>query len=262
MKTRFKNSFFHISIFILLVTLLYACSTKRNTFVRRAYHNLTAHYNAFWNGNESLKVGLKQISDNSTDDYYQVLPIFKYGTPQQINSINTNLDRAQEKAAKVIQKHSMRFKGKEYVKWIDDSYLLIGKAYFYKKEYVAARRTFNFIIQEYPESDLRFEAMIWLAKTYNQKGEYEKSENVLFELQTMIDDEDVPFYVKQKLPLMFAELYQLQENQILAAEYIEKGLKLNLKKQLTTRLKFILAQIYLREERYSESADLFRDVIK
>lgn len=262
MATHFKNRFLVLSIFIMLIVGFYSCSPNRNTFARRAYHNLTSHYNVFWNGNESLKNALQFVEQNSSDNYNEILPIFQYGTSQQITSINANLDRAQEKASKAIQKHSMRFKGKEYVKWIDDSYLLIGKAYFYKQEYVSARRTFNFIIQEYPENDLRFDAIIWLVKTYNRKGEYEKAENQLLELQSIMDSEIVPYHIKQNVPLMFAELFLMQEKYEIGVDYILQALKLSTSKQLITRLKYILAQIYLKDDRFNEASDLFNEVIR
>ncbi len=262
MATGFKNRILIVSIFTMLIAGLYSCSPKRNTFARRAYHNLTSHYNVYWNGNESIKNALRYVKQNSADNYNEILPIFQYGTSQQIASINADLDRAQEKASKAIQKHSMRFKGKENVKWIDDSYLLIGKAYFYKQEYVSARRTFNFIIEEYPENDLRFDAIIWLVKTYNRKGEYEKSENQLLELQSIMDSEIVPYHIKQDVPLMFAELYLLQKKYEVGADYILQALELSTQKQLITRLKFILAQIYQQENRYSETSELLKEVIR
>ena len=45
------------------------------------------------------------------------------------------MDKAIRKGSVVIQRHSMKIKGKEYCKWIDDNYLMIGKAYFYKGEF-------------------------------------------------------------------------------------------------------------------------------
>ena len=68
--------------FIILVVcffFLVACSTRKNTFTRRVYHNLTAHYNAYWNGNESLKDGIVELAKNNKDNYTEVLPVFNVG---------------------------------------------------------------------------------------------------------------------------------------------------------------------------------------
>ena len=62
------------------------------------------------------------------------------------------MDKAIKKGSIVIQKHSMKIKGKEYCKWIDDNYFLVGKAYFYKGEFDEAIKTFSFIKNEYKDN--------------------------------------------------------------------------------------------------------------
>ena len=62
--------------------LLSGCSTKKNTLTRRMFHNLTSHYNVYWNGEQSLKNGDKQLKTSVKDDYSQVLRVYNYGTNQ------------------------------------------------------------------------------------------------------------------------------------------------------------------------------------
>ena len=101
------------------VILLNGCSTKRNTFTRRAYHNLTSHYNVFWNGQYSLNEGDKQLKNNAKDDYSKVLRVYNYGDKTEAMSLNSQMDRALQKTSICVQKHTMKFNGKERVKWID-----------------------------------------------------------------------------------------------------------------------------------------------
>ena len=49
---------------LLLIMLLSSCSTKKNRWVNRQYHNTTAKYNGFFNGKESIKKGLNKINEN------------------------------------------------------------------------------------------------------------------------------------------------------------------------------------------------------
>ena len=142
-----------VSAVLLLAT---ACSTKKNTVTRRAYHNLTAHYNAYWNGNESLKEGIAELRKSARENYTSVLPVYNYGTQSNAQALNPNMDRAIEKASKVIQKHSMYFDKKEHVKWVMHSYMLIGKANFYKQDYNAARRAFEYVSKQYIEDPVRY----------------------------------------------------------------------------------------------------------
>ncbi|KAF0202152.1 MAG: hypothetical protein FD170_2123 [Bacteroidetes bacterium] len=247
---------------LFLALIVSACSTKKNTFTRRAYHNLTAHYNPYWNGNESLKEGVGELRKNVKDNYNSVLLIYNYGTSTNSQTINPNMDRAIEKASKVIQKHSMYFDKKEHVKWVIESYLMIGKANFYKQDYNAARRAFEYVNRQYPEDPIRFEAQLWLAKTYTQQKQYDKAINQ-FEL---INEESkttlLPWKVRKELPLAQANMFLAQEKYGLAREQIEKGMPLNRNAKLKTRLNYILAQIYQLEGKDSQSGEYFTKVLK
>ena len=161
----------------------------------------------YWNGKESLNKAIKAIEQNTPDNFNEILPVFKYGNEKLMNTVAEDIERAQAKGSKVIQKHSMRFNGKENVKWIDESYLLIGKAYFYKGEYTGARRTFDFVIQEFPDDDSKYEAMLWLAKTNIRNQQFEKAENILLEFSGLTETETIPYRYLQYFPLVFAEYY-------------------------------------------------------
>ena len=62
---------------LLLIMLLSSCSTKKNRWVNRQYHNTTAKYNGYFNGKESIKKGLNKINENSEEDYSQIITVFK-----------------------------------------------------------------------------------------------------------------------------------------------------------------------------------------
>ena len=56
-------------IVLIAILLLMSCSTKKKSWVNRQYHNTTAKYNGYFNGNESLKRGVKKTHTNHKDDY-------------------------------------------------------------------------------------------------------------------------------------------------------------------------------------------------
>jgi len=248
---------------ILLVCGLNSCSTKKNSFSRRAYHNLTTHYNGYWNGNESLKEGIATLSKEVKDDYNNILPVINYGTKENAQVVYTQMDRAIQKASIMIQRHSMKFGGKEYNKWIDDSYILIGKSYFFKQEYISARRTFNFVISEYFENEATVnEAKLWLARTYNQMGQFEKSEGLLNEVLNSVEKRTVNRRTLRDVHLVFSDFYIHQGKAPMAEIHLYDGLSLNSKKDLLTRIKFILAQIYQEKGDRAKATDLYTEVIK
>jgi tetratricopeptide (TPR) repeat protein len=239
-----------------------ACSTKKNTFIRRAYHNLTSHYNVYWNGRESLREAELELQQKVKDNYNEVLPVYNYGTKQEAQAYNQKYDRAIQKASIAIQKHSMVFDGKERVKWIDDCYMMIGQAYFYKHEYLSARRTFNYIIREYGENQIKYDAMLWLSRTYVETGEFEKAEPLLNLVDNEITEENVPYRILQELPQVYAHHYVKQNKYDEAVAFLYDAISYNPKRQLKTRMMFILAQIFELKGDLNRASGLYKDVVK
>ena len=167
---------------LLLVMFLSSCSTKKNRWVNRQYHNTTAKYNGYFNGKESIKKGLNKINENSEEDYSQIITVFKEKDLSASKSAHSYMDKAIRKGSVVIQRHSMKIKGKEYCKWIDDNYLMIGKAYFYKGEFDEALKTFLFIVDEFKKTEIAYEAKIFALRTYSEKNDFLACEGVITEL--------------------------------------------------------------------------------
>ncbi|MCB2220936.1 MAG: tetratricopeptide repeat protein [Bacteroidetes bacterium] len=248
---------------LLVLLTTYSCSTKKNTFTRRVYHNLTGHYNMYWNGRESYREGVMQLKKTVKDNYNKILPVYNYGTEQEAQALNPYMDKAIEKASLNVEEHSMFFNRREYVNWIDDSYLLIGQAYFYKQDYNKARRTFEFVANEYKYNDIKFTALLWLAKSYNQLGQYKRAQSVLDNLQNEIDKTPkAPEKVIMELPLVRAQMFLLQEKYSQAKDPLRDALFLRQKRLMDARTRFILAQIYQKEEEYYRASEYYREVIK
>jgi tetratricopeptide (TPR) repeat protein len=250
------------AVITLLLAALVACSTKKNTFIRRAYHNLSAHYNTYWNGNESLKDGVSDLKTSVRDNYGKVLLVNNYGTDADAAKLNPAMDRAIAKASLVVQRHSMVFNKKERVKWIDDSYMLIGKAYFYKHDYPSAKRTFDYVMRQYNYNPIQFDAMLWQARNFIQQKQYSDAGAMLDLLKSKTDTEKVPFSVRRQIPLVYADYYILQKNYAPAKEYLFKGIELNRSRKLRARLYFILAQLAELEKNKARATEYYTQVIK
>jgi tetratricopeptide (TPR) repeat protein len=217
----------------------------------------------FWNGRESYREGVAQLEQTVKDNYNKILPVFNYGTENDAQGMNPFMDRAIEKASVNIQRHSMYFNRKEYVRWIDDSYMLIGLGYFYKQEYSKARRTFEFVINEYKNNDIIYEAMLWLGNSYIRMGKYKRARSVLDNLENELDkNPKVSGKVVKMLPLVKADLYLLQEKYEQAKEPLLDALYLRQKKKLDARVRFILGQIFQKEEEFYKASEYYRQVIK
>lgn len=246
----------------LFLFFISACSTKKNTFTSRTYHNVTAYYNVYWNGNESFKDGVNDLNKKAKDNYALVLPVFKYGSKQDAQSIYPNMDRAIEKSKKTILKHSMYFKRKEYVKAIDDSYLLIGKASLYKMDYQNAKRTFIYIADRFPKEPIKYEAQVWLARTYVQTGEFEKAETILDQVRKDIVTGKAPEKLDRDIALVYADLYVTQGKYSSSIRHLQRSIETYNSKKTKNRLRFILAQIYQEMEDLQAASSLYQVILK
>ena len=243
--------------------MLASCSTKKNRWNRRVWHNMTSHYNVWWNGNQSLKEGEKTLRENAKDDYTKTLRVFNYGTKENALALNSNMDRTIEKAAICIQKHSMRFNNKEYVRWIDDAFIDMAKANFYKQDYVPARRTFDYASTQYRNSADRFTATLWLAKTYIETKQFEKAEAMLQNiLVATYNEEKIPRYVRTNIDLVYADYYIAMGNENEAVKYLRSALLTAKGKYNKTRVMFILGQIYSHQNDKPRATEQFQNVIR
>lgn len=258
---RSQKIFAALFLFIAVV-LSNSCSTKKNTFTRRVYHNITAHYNAYWNGNEAIKAGSIELEKNAVDNYNKVLPVFNNGTKAEAQSIGPYMDRAIEKATKVIDRHSIYIRRKEHVRWIDDSYLMMAKAFFYKKEYRMAKRTCDFIISRYKREPIIYDAMLWKARTHIELDEFSQAESLLDLVQNKADRKQISEKQERYLALIYAEFFIKQENYPPALEHLLKAERMTSKKPLKYRLNFIIAQIFQKRGNLDLASDYYRRVIK
>jgi TolA-binding protein len=227
--------------FFILALLFTSCSNQKNTIVNRTYHNTTARYNGYFNAKESVKEGDNKIKTGHVEDYTNVLPIFIFGDAASARSVYPQMDIAIEKCTDVIQNHSMYIKKKEYCKWIDDSYLLIGIANFYKREYDEANKMFEYVAKEYKDNPIKFDAFMWLAQSYIATKNYSKANTFLNLAES---DSEFPDNKKALLKTIRADYYVKQGIIDPGIVSLQSAISLTKNKKKKVRLTFILAQLY------------------
>ena len=259
MKLSNKNKGLRLLIIFVFSLVISACSTKKNNFFSRSYHKTTAKYNGYFNGNESLNAGIKKLEDNHKDNFSQIITVFKTGDLTKNQTIHPYMNKAIEKGSVVIQRHSMNIRGKEYNKWIDDNYFMIGKAYFYKGEFDEAIKTFNYIKETYKRNTIKYDAAIFLARCFVEKEDYVAAEMELDKLQS---DRKFPKHLDADLALALADFYLKQENHILALDELNTAAEVIKKRKNKIRIYFILAQINQQYKNFKKAVGYYEKVIK
>lgn len=236
-----------------------SCSTKKNTFTRRAYHQTTAHYNGYFNALEIMKASEQKIVSNHKEDYTEILPLFLYGDESMSKSLYPDMDIVIKKCSKVISRHSMFIKGVEYNKWMDDAYLLVAKAYFYKKEYGDAQETFEFIARNFKNSPLRLNALLWMARIRQETNEKNK---LLITLDMIDQEKKLDPAVKGQFYAIYAQHYINVKDYEKAKERLEAAIPLTKNKKQRTRYTYVLAQLYQRDGDFKNATLYYTNVIR
>lgn len=255
----------HLIFFVVgLLLFCSSCSTQKNSFSNRTYHTVTSKFNVNFNAKEALKDGEKDLAKKQKDNYTTRLPIYNYPAKSDLGSVYPAMDRAIEKCSKSIYKHSMLIRGKEYVKTMDDVYLIMGKSYFHKQDYVQAQRIFNYITSNYKGSqwNCREEAMIWNIRTAIRQEYYSSALAGLDEVAYILYKSK-----NKKLNVLYnaaAAEYHLTapDGDIQSAiDYINEAIANKPQKQFKTRLYFILGQLYESTGHLKEAQKCFQKVI-
>jgi tetratricopeptide (TPR) repeat protein len=254
---------YHIALGLFVAFFMVACTTKKNTFVTRSYHNLTSRYNGYFYAKESMKDAKYKVERSYVDDYSQLLPLFQLPGSPETKSSYTDLEKAIKKSTTVIERHAITDrKGVEVagaVKWIDENYLIIGQAHYYKGENAAAMEMFDYIIQKYPKFPTRYDAVMWKARTLVQMGAYSQAES---QLDVIANDKNCPEKLKVHINLSYVDLYMNTGNKQNAIKYLEEALPQVKRKRDRARYTYILAQLYEFSGDIKKASSFYSKVIE
>lgn len=267
---------FTILAFIALL-LLFGCSAQKNTGLSRTYHNITARYNVLFNGKESFNDGVEKIELEYKDDYAQLLPVFKYSNKEVVAIAGAEMDRTIKKCSKLITLHSITakpkvnenktlspserafFSKKEYNLYVDDAYLLMGKAHFYKHEYPLASDIFKKIVNDFKGQPVVFDAQVWQARISIETGQFIAASDILASLK---NNAEFPERLFPELYTTNADFYLKQKDYPKAIENLQKAIELEKRKKIRNRYCFILAQLYEKTGDLKLASDAYAAVIK
>ncbi|NNE02838.1 MAG: hypothetical protein HKN52_06690, partial [Eudoraea sp.] len=236
---------YHLYLILTGALVFNACSTKKDAFVNRNWHALNTKYNVLYNGNLAFEEGREQLHNSYRDNYWDILPVERLEVKDEIKldseNNNPNFIRAEDKATKAIQKHSMDIGNEERNPQTAEAFLLLGKARYFDQRYIPAIESFNYVLQKYTQSKNLNEAAIWREKTHIRM---ENEELALKNLKRLLKYENLKDQEYADARAMMAQAYinlkapdtAIQQLKI-ATAYTKKNLEKG-------RYYFIIGQLY------------------
>ena len=285
-------------ICICFIAVVISCSTEKNTLINRSYHGLTAHYNGYFNANVLIDLSITNYRANLQENYYDILPIDPVPNKTEVIGLYSSIDTAIAKCTKVIQNHSMPSNDRpskkkvEYNPWIDENWTTVGIADFYRRDYEAAIKNFDFVKKFYSKDPSLYIADLWLAKSNIALGNYS---DALFNLKNIdkgLEEDSIlraenkglkkitklfskkdktkkeeklvkfPKKIKFDIEKTRADLALKKNNTEEAIKSLEKSLEFAKKQGDKARVHFILAQLYETVGKRSQAKEHFSKVLK
>ena len=239
------KAFKKIILLSVLAVVFSNCSRKKDNFLSRNWHAVTAEYNTLFNGNMALQLGIEELNQNYRDNYWDILPVERMQVSETVlapgENINPNFTVAEEKAVKAIQRHSMLIENSEKNPQIDEAYLLLGKARYYDQRFVPALEAFNYVLHKYPLSNTINETKIWREKT-NMRLEF--NELAIKNLKKILEDEDLEGQNRANASATLAQAYINVGALDSAVTKIKRAAELTRGKDEEARYWFITGQLY------------------
>jgi tetratricopeptide (TPR) repeat protein len=219
-------------------------------------HALSAKDNILYNGQIALDKGIVDLKGTYKDNFWEILPIERMQVTEELDkpetAKNANFERAETKATKAIQKHSMNINGMERNSQMDEAYLLLGKTRYYDQRFVPALEAFNYILYKSPASDKIHEARIWREKT-NMR--LENDALALKNLKYILKDIRLKNQVFADANATISQAFINVGKKDSAIASLKLATEFTKFKEEKARYRFILAQIY-QELGYKDSASV------
>jgi len=221
--------------------LLLACSSDSTAPLNKAFHNTTAHYNAYFIGLERINQVENAIWKAMKPDYNHVLSVYPPLDSSMATTYKAELEDCIKKASVVIQYHKNS-------KWVDDSYNLIGQARMYGYDFPNAITTFKYVNTNGEDVNAKHWAIVNLMRTFVENKELANAE----EASNYLESEILNKNNLKHLYLTRAYYYQVLDDKDKMVRNLVRADPL-LKKSERARFYFIIGQVY-QEIGFSSSA--------
>lgn len=263
---------------------------KKFTVPRRFVQNTFTHYNYYFNANNRLNEIVARAKAANRDDYTQLLPFYNYSL-QTTAGFKTDLDSVIYKSTAGVLIHDLRND------WIDNLYLLIGRAYYLRNQLDSAYLTFqyinytfspkekdgydkvigtneegvsnvfsistkeksNIVKRVFSEQPSRNESLVWQIRTYLAANELPEAAGLI---ETLKHDPFFPTRLRSEFEEVQALWFYKQEAYDSSAAHLEKALGNAEDNQEKARWEYLIAQMYERVGNYMAARQFYDKAVR
>ncbi len=253
--------------------------------IKKIYQNTVTHYNYYFNANRKLNDVIEQAKLAHVDDYTQLLPFYNYNLDGTAKFKN-DLDSVIYKCNAGVLLHDLRGD------WIDDLYMLLGKAYLFRKTFDSATQVFQYVNYIFAPKDggydipigssasntrgvftvatnektgmfsgkppSRNESFVWQSRNYLEQGKVAEASGLLSLLRS---DPNFPQRLQTDLHEMIAYCFYVQKVYDSSAWHLQKALDNAADHAEKARWEYLCGQMYGLAGRNEAAIGMFQHAI-
>jgi tetratricopeptide (TPR) repeat protein len=234
MSRYLQNSFLlFLTVSSLLTGGLVSCSQYSTKAVSKGYHNLTAHFNAYVIARDQIAQAEQYLFTTRQENYNQLMPIFLPVDSMLVQPVKPQLDDAIKKASLIPERH-------QNSKWLDNAYILIGRARLLKQDLPNAIEVFKYVNTKGTSDNDKHTALVGLMRAYVEASDYTNALNVAEYLrnQPLNKSNTRDFYLTK------AYLHERKGEFATAVGILDATFPVLKKGESTARLHLIAGQLY------------------
>ncbi len=257
------------------------------TAPKRFYNDMVSRFNYYFNANTKMNGIIDSAKGLYKDDYTQLLSFYNYTLDQTAMG---QIDTIIYKCTAGILLHDLRSD------WVDKLYLLMGKAYLYRKDFDSASTVFQYINYAFAQKDngydlpigsnasntngiftiatresksvwkrmmsfppSRNESFIWQARTYIEMGQYVEAGSLLELIRT---DPNFPTRLTNDVHELIAYNFYKQQQWENSADHLLKALGNAANQTEKARWEFLAGQMYEKAHRDSQAIMQYEKAIQ
>jgi hypothetical protein len=263
---------------------------KKIGAVKHFFTNTVTHYNYYYNANIKITEILEKAKEGYVDDYSRLLSFYNYTLTS--TAADKNIDSVIYKCNAGILLHDLRSD------WVDDLYMMLGKAYMYRKDFDSAYYVFQYLNYIYAPKDDGYDipigsnasntdgvftvstdekkrpfiqklmlrkpierngAFIWIIRNYLEAKKLGEASGLISILK---NDPYYPKRLQTDLNEMTAYYHYLQKQYDSSAVYLEKSLGNATNRAEKSRWEFLCGQMYQLGGLYDDANRMFEKAIK
>ena len=271
-----KNIIYAVLLGLTALTVS-SCSTQKNTWATRSFHQTKVKYNILYNGNLAYDEGLKAIRDANTDDYSNVLNLYPVSNHTAAAAAATQMDKTIDKCRKCIKLHSIKAKPKrdpkkandpKYKLWLQSeefnanmglAWIRLGEAEFHKGDFLGAVSTMNYVIRHYSnDADMIAQCQLWIARAYAEMGWQYEAEDMLNRVQLdALSRKHARLYSAVKADVLLKGAHYHE-----AIPFVKIAIPYEKRKIYRPRFAYVLGQLYEMEGNRDEAAHAYKSVVR